>query len=111
MAIITTENDLNYFGEEVIGHKPRKYVTHTRLVKTDITRQGINGFTKTTRRRGRRHDPKTTIQLAYRAVMQVWGPLAYADRLTWPEPSSKNFFATNVPRALAGLPLLTRYEP
>ena len=98
MAIITTENDITYDDGTTVRHGIRKWVTHTRLVKTDIERAGLSGFTKTVRRRGGRHDPKTTLQLAYRSAMKLWDRLTYYESISWPTPHMKSFFTENVPK-------------
>jgi len=61
--------------------------TFTRLVKQDIVREpvpgkrsrrrvGTTGWKETVRRRGKRHDPKTTAQIAHRAPMH-WAKWAW----------------------------------
>jgi len=65
MAIITQP----YFTYENGEPNERKIYVDTRLVKQDIIRSGINGWTTTMRRIFTPHDPKTTKQTAVRAVM------------------------------------------
>ena len=105
MAIITTENDVLIGQGGPYVWQPRRTMTHTRLVKEDINRQGVTGWSKIVRQRCRRQDHQSTEQLAYRAVMAVWGRMKWFQRNAWPEPAGKSFFAHNVPRVLAGLPI------
>lgn len=105
MAIITTENDVITGNGHTYVWPPRRTMTHTRLVKENISRQGLTGWTKIVRTRCRRQDRQSDVQLAYRAVMKVWARLTNPQKYSWPDPKQKNFFAHNVPRVLAGLPI------
>jgi hypothetical protein len=103
MAIITTENDeFNQHGDPW-PHPVRKYVSHEGIFKTNIIRQGISGWAWRVRHRGYRRDPKTPEQLAYRAVMIGWMKATSEYR---EGHDQKDFFAVNVPRVLAGLPII-----
>jgi hypothetical protein len=103
MAIITTENDRTGQHGQYLLHPRRKYVSHESLKQTEIVRQGISGWTWRVRSRKGRSDAATPLQLAYRAVMRVWGVQSQSWQNTHP---AKDFFALNVPRVLAGEPIL-----
>lgn len=102
MAIITTETDKIGKHGQPIPHPTRKYVSHEGIFKTDIARQGMTGWKWRARNRGARHDPRTAYQMAYRDCLKAWA------RTSWAYKHGhvmKNFFAVNVPRVLAGLPI------
>jgi len=103
MAIITTENDLLPPGFTVRKVKHRKYVTHANLIQDEQIRQGVSGWSKIAKTRNKHCDRRSALQLAYRTVMSFVNkaPFGY-----WWSHTEKDFFTTNVPRVLAGLPVV-----
>jgi len=101
MAIVTTPIDDPLPGV----YAPRRRITTTRLVKQDIVRQGITGWSNIIRQRNRRHDPKTAPQIACRAPMRFARVYYYApfwiDRPEWNAVHPQDFFCDSVKRWLA----------
>lgn len=102
MAIITTAIEDPLPGVD----NPRRAITDTRLVKQNIIRQGISGWTTTLRRRTTRHDPATPKQIACRAPMRFgrayyYNP-GYVTKSLWNDVHPEDLFCEAVKRWLAG---------
>ena len=103
MAIRTKQFSPNPFLKK---RPDRKWITKTRLVKTDIVRQGITGWTKIIRARKSRHDPKTPAQMRIRgfmhAIKRVYDTLDLDEKKAWGIKTPLRFFRSNLARLIAG---------
>ena len=112
MAIITTP----YIDPPPGTPPPGRSITKTRLVKQDIVRQGITGWSNIIRQRSGRHDPKTPAQIACRAPMRFARPNWWAANQDikdqWNLEHPLDFFCQAVARWIDGhSPAVSPYYP
>jgi len=84
MAVIT---ELLPNADHVFGHK--KASEYTRLVKSDIVRHGVTGWTQTVQKKRIPHNPKSAPQIALRCLVDFvsthWWEVTEEEKSIWVE--------------------------